>query len=73
MENCPEVDGATDRPGVYKMPMVRMFRRELTKLRMYGSKAERSRNAAVRSMRSQCGSVEIGCTKGHDVLQAHAS
>ena len=73
MENRPEVDGAADRPGVYKMPMVRMFRRELTKLRMYGSKVGRSRNAAVRSMRSQCGSVGIGSTKDHDVFQAHAS
>ena len=23
-ESCPEVDGITYRPGVYKMPMVRM-------------------------------------------------
>ena len=73
MENCPEVGGAADRPGVYKLPMVRMFHRELTNLRMYGSKAGRSRNAAVREKRSQCGLVGISCTKNHDVLQAHAS
>jgi hypothetical protein len=24
VESCPEVDGAADMPGVYKMPMVRM-------------------------------------------------
>ena len=24
-ESCPEVDGVTYRPGVYKIPMVRMF------------------------------------------------
>ncbi len=55
------------------MPMVRMFHRELTKLRMYGSKVRRSRNAVVREQRSQCGSVGISSTKNHDVLQAHAS
>ena len=65
--------GAADRSGVYKLPMVRMFHRELTNLRMYGSKAGRGRNAAVRITRSRCGSVKICSMKDHDVLQAHAS
>ncbi len=26
-ESCPEVDGTAYRPGVYKIPMVRMFRK----------------------------------------------
>ena len=38
----PEV-AASVRPGVYKIPMVRMFSFELTNLRMYGSKRARSR------------------------------
>ena len=34
-----------DRPGVYKMPMVRIIRNDMTNLRMYGSKHRMSRNA----------------------------
>ena len=30
-ESCPEVDGATYRPEVYKIPKVRMFEILLTK------------------------------------------
>ncbi len=30
-ESCPEVDGATYRPEVYKIPKVRMFEIWLTK------------------------------------------
>jgi len=37
-EICPEVDGISYRPGVYKISMVRMFNKKLTNLRMYGSK-----------------------------------
>jgi hypothetical protein len=36
---------AYDRPGVYKIPMVRIIRNGMTNLRMYGSKARMSRNA----------------------------
>ena len=36
-ESRPEVDGATHRPGVYKIPMVRMSDRtdELANVRVY--------------------------------------
>ena len=47
-ESCPEVDGVIYRPGVYKIPMVRMFRKELTNLRMYGSKPLPHRNVWLR-------------------------
>lgn len=47
-ESCPEVGGVTYRPGVYKMPMVRMTSGNgLTKLRMYGSKRTAYRNVCI--------------------------
>ena len=36
-KNKPEV-AVSVRPEVHKIPMVRMFNKELTNLRMYGSK-----------------------------------
>ena len=44
-ESCPEVDGVTYMPEVYKMAMVRMFKGELTNPRMYGSRRLKRRNA----------------------------
>ncbi|EEV42717.1 predicted protein [Enterococcus faecium 1,230,933] len=50
IENYPEVGSVSNRSGVYKISMVRMFYKELTKQRMYGSKFELCRNAKVREI-----------------------
>ena len=46
-ESCPEVDGVSYMPGVYKIPMVRIVdvSNLLTNPRMYGSISGLSRNA----------------------------
>ena len=49
-ESCPEVDGVTYRPGVYKIPMVRMSERGLTNLRTKGSKPSLHRNVQGRTV-----------------------
>ena len=45
MENCPGAGGATYMPGVYKIPMVRMWLTTTDKIRMYGSRRRNGRNA----------------------------
>ncbi|HBG2538285.1 TPA: hypothetical protein ACX2A7_003469 [Clostridioides difficile] len=40
----------SNRSGVYKISMVRMFHKGLTKQRMYGSKFVLGRNAKVREI-----------------------
>ena len=45
-EKYPEVDIVSDRLGVYKMLMDRMFRNKLTNPRMYGSICRRHRNVS---------------------------
>lgn len=47
--------------------------RELTNLRMYGSKSLGHRNVSLRVFRSWCGRVRIVFMKYHVVLQAHPS
>jgi len=51
------VEGAADRPGVYKALMVRMLvhKNQLTKIRMYGSRGIGTRNGIA----TVCGAGEV--------------
>jgi hypothetical protein len=45
VESYPEVGGAVDMPGVYKISMARMWFVATDEVRMYGSRAGNGRNA----------------------------
>lgn len=59
-----------DRSEVYKISMVRMFRRKLTKLGMYGSRRRIFRNELDTYKCSKCGLVNFAVMKIHLMLQA---
>ena len=52
IEICPEMDGVSDRAGIYKLATARMCTKALTNLRMYGSKTGMRRNCAWALMAS---------------------
>lgn len=71
-ESRPEMGGVTYRPGLYKIPMVRMCgstdeNRECTGLKVGHIEMY------VALIRRQCGLVKIVCMNDHDVLKAHPS